>query len=91
MGAYMAYLIIDKKHPQEKVESFFRQLITGQQITNITINTLRDRLYGAKTGNYKLSNRYKRAIIVKTWNAYITGAENTRLRWSEKTEMPEFI
>lgn len=91
-GAYMAYLIRQKNHDTERVFSFFDQLFFDRNIENATIPTLRKRLIQSALGQYKMSAKLKRALVIKTWNCYVTGRELERLLFNtEKDIMPEFI
>lgn len=66
---------------------FFEQLCTGRNITNITIELLRNRLIQnriSKTSN--LSTKLINALIIKTWNAYRLNKEIKTLKFDEKVE-----
>jgi hypothetical protein len=92
IGGYMAYLIKEKKHKEEKVMSFFNQLFFDINVENITIRTLREKLLKDVTGQYKMTPKYKNAVIIMSWNAYIKGSEIKRLSFDiEKDIMPELI
>lgn len=91
VGAYMAYLIIQNHHKKDVVYDFFRQLFSNENVCNGTITLLRERLIDAKLGSYNLSSRYQEAIVIKTWNAYITERVIKTLKWSEAEDMPKFI
>jgi len=51
----MAFMIIIKKHNKENVYSFFRQLFFNENIENITITTLKEKLINNAIGKYKLT------------------------------------
>lgn len=92
IGGYMAYLIKNKQHDVEKVTSFFNQLFFDTNIENSTIPLLREKLLKSAIGQYKLTQRYKHALIVKTWNAFILGKDFKVLSFNvDKDAMPAFI
>lgn len=86
MGGVMAYLVIDKKHDIEFVIGFYDMLTDMSNQTNVTINTLREKLYKDKIDTKKMTPLYKSQIFIKAWNAYATGKELTRLAWNEEKE-----
>lgn len=86
VGGLYVYLIKDKGHSEDVVESFFRMLFFKENILNNTIHTLRDKIIQDRMSNNTMTARYKSAIIAKTWNAYITGKELKVLLWSESNE-----
>jgi hypothetical protein len=91
IGGMMVYLIKDKKHNEAKVISFFEQLFFDTNIENTSIAILRDKLLKDITGQYKMTSKYKLALIIKAWNYYITGKDAKLLYYnSEKEPMPEF-
>jgi len=92
IGGYMAYLIIEKNHPDEKVYSFFHQLTHSEGVENSTINVLREKLVNAKMTNYKMTSRYRKAVIIKTWNAFVQGKEFKTVTFNEVKDIyPEFM
>lgn len=86
VGGLYVYLIRDKKHSNDVVESFFRMLFFNENVSNSTINVLRDKIIQDKMSNNTMTARYKSAIITKAWNAYISGKELKVLVWSESKE-----
>lgn len=90
--AYGAYLVLQKMHTEDKVWSFFRQLFGIDPIQNTSITFVRDRLLQNLSGQYRLTERFQRALIIKAWNDYVKGVEHKILRWNPETdEMPTFI
>jgi hypothetical protein len=68
-------------------EMFFEELCTGRDITNETIDVLRNRLIKDKlTKINKISKKVEIAFIIKTWNAYRLNKEYKFLRFDENTE-----
>lgn len=92
IGGYYAYLIKEKKHDVSVVNGFFNQLFYFQGAENNSINILRDKLLKEVTGRHKMTTKYKHAMIVKAWNAYIKGKEYKTLSYNIENEpMPELI
>jgi len=79
VGGIMSYLIIDKKHDLDTVESFLNQLYFNKEITNSTIELLRDKLIDDLIGNKRMTKKVRILNVIKTWNNYINGVENKRL------------
>lgn len=86
IGGYELFLVLEKKHPEETVFSFFEQLSTGKNVENNTILLLRDALIRHKMKQKILSGAQRRAYFIKTWNAYITGKELKVLNYSAERE-----
>ena len=86
IGGYVSFLIKDKKHPNEFVMSFFEMLSRGKNISNTTIELLRDRLLDDKLSNAKLTPKYKQMLIIKAWNCYVKDVNLKTLRWNETSE-----
>lgn len=86
IGGIMAYLIIDKKHPQDFVESFFTMLFYQTNVSNDTINVLRVKLINDLASDRKMTPKYKLAIIAKCWNAYVENKEMKVLSYNEGKE-----
>jgi hypothetical protein len=61
--------------------SFFNELATGLDVTNRTINLLRNKLMQDKVSPRKMQHSLKCALIIKTWNYYIIGKELTILKF----------
>lgn len=92
IGSVMSFLVLKRNHPIEKVEQFFYMLHYGKDVCNDSVNRLRDKLINNFSATRKMTDKYKMALIVKTWNAFISGKELKTLVWNEGKEgMPEFI
>jgi hypothetical protein len=73
-------------------ESFFKQLATGQNITNNTIMVLRNKLMADKLSTRKMPIALKNALIVKTWNSFRSGRVMKALSFDPiKEEFPKAI
>lgn len=92
IGGYMSYLAKDKGHNLDLVVSFFNQLFFDTDIENATIPLLREKLLRSITTQYKTPKRVEHALIVKTWNAYVSGKEYKTLPFNaEKEQVPDFL
>lgn len=85
-GGYSSYLILSMNHPMEVVKSFFDEFAGVKPTTNIVIDKLRERLLNDKLSSVKMIGSKKQKLIIKTWNAYVTGKTYSILSYSEKTE-----
>lgn len=85
VGLYV-YLIKDLNHPSEVVEAFFSMLFLNENIINSTIPLLRDKLINDRISRQRMTAKYRSMLIIKTWNAYVTGKELSLLKWNEATE-----
>ena len=79
VGAYALYLILDKKHAEEKVFSFFTELFGITPSTNKAVAVAHDVLLRNITGQNVLTPTMKTAYIIKAWNYYVTGKEVKQL------------
>ena len=87
IGSMAYYLIKDKHHSQEQVEDFFSQLFTLKNASLNVIRLLYDKLAPcAYNRKLKLDGRFRRAIIIKTWNCYIQGKDLKLLSYNEEKE-----
>ena len=91
IGGYIAFLIKDKKHSFELVGNFFNQLFTGENIENNTIRVLREKIIDASLKGYKMTDSLKYELIVKTWNAYVSGKEYKQLQIFESERPLKFL
>lgn len=91
MSAYMAYLILDKKHLQEAVIEFFEKLHDLSDVESMPITLLRERLVQNKMGNSRMTSAMKRALLIKAWNAWILKKDIKRLVWSDKEGEMKFV
>lgn len=82
IGAYALYLHEIKGHDYNVIESFFRQVFFGTDITNETTLALRDKLYKHKFEGRRYTSQELTAYIHKAWNAFVSGREIKTLRYS---------
>ena len=86
IGGIMAYLIIDLKHPQDFVESFFTMLFFNSNVNNEAVNILRTKLINDLASERRMTPKYKLSIIIKCWNAYVENKEIKVLSYNEGKE-----
>lgn len=86
IGAYALYLILDKKHPEEKVFSFFRELFGILPPTNNTVSLLNHVLSRHVLKQNVLTPLQKSVYIKKAWNNYVLGRELKSLTYNKNTE-----
>ena len=84
-GSLYVFLIKNKRHPNDKVLYFFKGIINGGPEYGI-INLLREKLIKGTIGNNVMTPWFKRNLIVKTWNYYITKNNVSRLTYDESKE-----
>jgi len=86
IGVLYIYLNKDCRHTEDVVSNFFEMLFSAKGCDINAIALLRQRLLQDKVSKAKLPPAYKFALIVKSWNAYITGKDLKTLRWNESVE-----
>jgi hypothetical protein len=92
IGGHAAYLILDKKHNKDYVFSFFRQFVGEENVTNTTITLLRNKIIDASLNGVSLDEKYVIALLIKTFNAFITNKEYRRLSFNDiSEEYPVYI
>ena len=77
-GFYALFSELDS----EMAFSFFQQLATGSDITNSSVNLLRNKLIQDKTSLRKMPPTLKIALIIKTWNYFVKGDEPKILKFN---------
>lgn len=82
-GGISAHLILDLNHSEEEVKSFFKEFVGANPETNGAIGLLRSKLVNDKISKAKMSATMKQKLIIKTWNAYITGKSVRQLQYNE--------
>jgi hypothetical protein len=91
VGAFMYYLIVDKKHNKEKVMSFFYQLFFNENVENKSIYNLREKLINGSIGQFRMIPKLKYVYLVKCWNSYVSGKEIKNYTFNDSDVMPNFI
>lgn len=91
IGGISAYLILNKNHRPSDVYSFFTQLFSRENVENSTITILHDKIVDSVMAGYKMDKNFKHALLVKTWNCYITGRVLKVLRMSKDEQTPTYL
>lgn len=91
-GGFMSYLIMHKKHPEEKVFDFFDQF-SGIKASNKAITKLRDEFHKYKHKlNIKLTPTQIYFAVACTWEGYLKGFVPKKIIFQPKEEKtPQFI
>lgn len=79
IGGFYAFFI---KLNDEKAEEFMKQLTTGIGITNDSILYLRNKLMQDKMSVRKMQPTIKIALIIKTWNHFVTNKNVKLLKYN---------
>ena len=90
LGAYAYYLHHDLGHPSQRVVEFFEQAFSRETSPNIMLNNFRNRILDDMYSQKKLTPMARHALLVKCWNAYISGKTLKVLKWMETEELPKF-
>ncbi len=83
---FMAHLIKTRKHRHEIVERFILELFDIEAHTNQVIPLFRKTIFNAELTLRKISPNHKIALLIKTWNYYITNREVKILRFTPSTD-----
>jgi len=87
IGGFSAYLILVKKHPEQRVFDFFDQVEGRQAVSSSVITLLQQRLLDSKRNpQRKLLSSVAQKLIIKAWNAFITGKEYKSFFYNEKSD-----
>ena len=82
-GGIAAHLILDLNHSIEETKNFWYEFCGLEPETNSVIAILRSKLMNDKLSKAKMSAVMKQKLIIKTWNAYITGKSIKQLQYNE--------
>jgi len=82
-GGIAAHLILDQNHPIENVKAFWYEFCGLQPDSNSVTMLLRTKLVNDKMSKAKMSAVMKQKLIIKAWNAYITGKTVKVLAYNE--------
>jgi len=77
---------IFKEKDECKADFFMIELCGGLNITNSSVNILRNILIKDKISIRKMQMDFKIAIIIKTWNLYRTNSSLKIIKWDSKVE-----
>lgn len=83
----VSYLHLTMNHPIDRCFDFFEEVSGRNKPTNEVITLLQDRLRESKNFiNKRLPSFVIQKLIIKAWNAYITGKTYSRFFYNEKTD-----
>lgn len=89
IGGFYAHFY---KLNNDKAHSFMLQLTSGINVENETILLLRNKLMVDKMSIKKMPQTLKMALVIKTWNCFITGKTTKFLKFdSTREEYPKAI
>ncbi len=86
IASMIMYLHLDKGHSMGIISSFFEQLITGKDVSNSTIEILREKLINNAVSATKYTHKVKLNLIKRTWNAYVKNESLKRLNTTCSSE-----
>lgn len=86
LGGYVSYLLKVKGHEQDVVYGFFEDLLVTDSPKSPMLASLRKRLISDAMSTAHMSVTYRQQLLVKVWNAYISGKEINLMRWNEAVE-----
>ena len=91
IGAFYAFLYLDKHHSDDEIRGFFDRLFFNGGEINV-IRLLQEKLINDLRAPVKMSGAYKQNIVAKAWNYYIKQKDVKILSFNNKTEgQIEFI
>lgn len=85
-GGFLAYLSLCAKHPYDVVFDFFKEFTEISKVTNDVIVQLRQRFVNDKIGTTRMTATARQKLLIKAWNAYVTGKTVKRLNYIETTD-----
>lgn len=81
-GFYACFYEINK----QKAEEFMRQLCTGVGVSNNVIYLLRNKMIQDRVSPKKIGETFKMALIIKSWNFFISNANVKQLMFDPNRE-----
>jgi len=91
IAAIGGYLLIDKGHALNTIESFFYQMFTIEEETQRNTRMFREMIIKNALSTNKFEQTYKKAILIKAWNNYINRRKVKFLKFAAADKYPEFI
>lgn len=82
-GGIIAYLILVLHHPHDTVMSFFDEFTDRKPTTNNAVMLLRNKLTQDAISTARLTSVARQKLLIKTWNAYVTGKTVRSLQYNE--------
>lgn len=89
VGTLFYYLAYDLGVSKTKVEKFFASITSFDTADNATLEKMRR--WNLANKDRRVSEKLKIAYIIRTWNAYVTGARTPRFTDHDDEPMPTFI
>jgi len=87
IGGISSYLILEKKHPEDTVMSFFNEIEGLKNPSHSVITLLQQKLNESKRSLLKrLPGFVVQKLVIKAWNAYVTGKTYTHLFYVERSD-----
>lgn len=90
-GSIILFLILNKFYEENFVFGFFKQLYSGEDITNKSIFYLREKYIQSIGNGTVLTEKTKLFFLVKCWNAYVKGKEIKTYYAKDTDEIPNFL
>jgi len=82
-----AYLVLGKNHDAERVRNFFEMVEGRQMPTASVITLLQQKLNDSKRNPMRrLLPFVRQKLLIKAWNAYVTGKEYQNFFYNEKSD-----
>lgn len=93
IGGIFHYLVRNCHYDVECVKYFFENICSYDTCENNTLNMMRKKLLENKASNTaKTPRTVIMALLIKTWNNYVTGLDRKILRFdTEREDFPQFI
>lgn len=83
-GAFMAYLMLERRHDRNDVEHFFRMLFQYKTTSDMDcLKYLRDKIVSGAMNGMKVDPKVKQDMLAQAWNRYINDKDSKRLAVSE--------
>lgn len=83
IGGITAHLVLDLHHNESLPIEFFLEVCDKKPATNSVVTLLRTKLINDRMSKSKLTGFVKQKLIIKAWNAYITGKTMKILPYNE--------
>lgn len=92
VGGTLYFLVRVGCYDLDYVKDFFSQLCSLDTCDNEIIDAFRKRLIKNAASNTKLKRQVLFALLIKTWNSYVTGRKTVILKYdSERETYPKFV
>lgn len=85
-GGIVSYLTLCLNHPYETALSFFEEFCEIKKPTNDVIVQLRQKYVNDKLSSTRMTPNARLKLLIKAWNAYITGKTVKRLCYVENVD-----